>query len=78
MRAFKALWRAVRGPLGKLAKRELERQIDKRVQAAGAEEGWYCRRCREWVEDGRCGCVTSPSPWEPRGRAGDMAQSDER
>lgn len=26
---------------------------------------WRCRRCGAVVENGRCRCETSPSPWEP-------------
>lgn len=25
---------------------------------------WRCRRCGQVVKAGRCGCETSPSPWE--------------
>lgn len=30
--------------------------------------GWRCRRCGQDVdyEAFRCGCTTSPSPWEPK------------
>lgn len=27
---------------------------------------WRCRRCQADVEDGRCACTESPSPWEPK------------
>lgn len=29
------------------------------------KQAWFCNRCKEMVNDGRCDCKTSPSPWIP-------------
>lgn len=26
---------------------------------------WFCKRCESDVEDKKCDCTTSPSPWVP-------------